>query len=62
MIIEKNTECPYAATCRHKRDNECKHKGKDHPVDYTCLWATFQRKHDEEILSRVSYQPSFPEY
>jgi hypothetical protein len=37
--IPENTECPFAKFCRFKAEGTCKHRGKDHGVEFSCASA-----------------------
>ena len=37
--IPKGTDCPFTSKCGFWQDQTCGHKGKDHPVDYSCASA-----------------------
>lgn len=42
--IPANTECPFRDKCNIAKNNECKHNGKNHEVEFSCASARFMDK------------------
>lgn len=37
--IPANTECPFASQCVFKTEGQCKHKGVEHHIPFSCASA-----------------------